>query len=100
MGRSITIRFKDGVPVSNAKDPKVRREAEAFGAAFLAAAKEGRSTLHVVMPNPNLTDDAREMASELLAMLPPGISPTDLTRVRVSDESAVVVHKTPKTRWK
>ena len=40
--KSITIRFKDGVPVSNAKDPKTRRESEAFGAAFLKAAKEGR----------------------------------------------------------
>jgi hypothetical protein len=66
MSKTITIRFKNGVPISNAKDPKTRREAETFGAAFLAAAKEGRDTLRVVGPNPELPDEAQEAARALL----------------------------------
>ncbi len=53
MSKTITIRFKDGVPVSSAKDPKTRREAEAFGAAFLKAANEGRDTMHIAVPDPD-----------------------------------------------
>ena len=66
MSKTVTIRFKNGVPVSNAKDPKTRREAEAFGAAFLEAAREGRDTLNVAVPNPGLPNDAKEAARAVL----------------------------------
>lgn len=66
MRKDITIKFKDGVPISNAKDPKTRREAEAFGAAFLRAAKEGRDTLHIPVPNPELPEDEQAAVRALI----------------------------------
>lgn len=64
--KTVTIRFKNGVPVSNAKDPRTREAAEAFGAAFLAAAKEGPDTLHVTARNPDLPDEAKGAALAVL----------------------------------
>lgn len=61
MGKTISIRFVDGKPVSRLKDPKKRAEAEEFGRAFLE-----RPGAVVAVPNPDLPDEAKEAVRCLL----------------------------------
>lgn len=66
MGRTISVRFKDGVPVSNARDPKKKREAEAMGRAFLDALDKGGDPMNLVTPNPELPEEAQAVVADLL----------------------------------
>lgn len=61
MGKTISISFKDGKPVSRSKDPKKRAEAEAFGRAFL-----DRPGAVVVVPNPDLPPAAQQVVEDML----------------------------------
>lgn len=62
MGKTVSVRFKDGKVVpSKSKDPAVRAAAESFGEAFLAAPGPV-----VVGVNPALPEEAREAAWQLL----------------------------------
>lgn len=64
MGRTISVRFKDGKPVPpRTKDPKKRAEAIALGEAFL---KNPGPVVTVV--NPELPDEAKAAARALLQM--------------------------------
>lgn len=64
MPRTISIRFRDGVPVSRLKDPRERREAEEVGRAFLEQPGE-----RIVVVNPGLPEEAREAAGEMVRRL-------------------------------
>jgi hypothetical protein len=61
MGRTITIRFVNGEPVSGAKDPRRQREALAVGKVFI-----DNPGAVIVAPNPELPDEAQAAARALL----------------------------------
>lgn len=61
MPRTVSLRFRNGTPVSALKDPRQRREAEAVGQAFLDNPGE-----RIVVVNPELPEEAREAARALL----------------------------------
>lgn len=68
MSRTITVRFKNGRPVSAAKDPKRRQLAEDVGAAFLDAVDNGGDASRLVTVNPSLDEESKAAARALLRM--------------------------------
>ena len=65
MGRTISVRFKDGKVVpSRSKDPKVQAEVKALGEAFLE-----HPGAVVSGPAPSLDPEARDAARAILELL-------------------------------